>query len=200
MEAAAAGAAQPGRTPVRHPARRLHAAGRRGLRARRRPSCSSRSSRPTSSSTRRRPAARRRASSPGARSPACRRAVIGISADESVGVARPRRSGASSTGSTIAARRADAARSPDAPIEVDDRLRRRRLRRADAGSRPKRSSSSRGRGDLPRSDLHRQGDGRPDRARARRRFQRRRHGALLAHGGQVALFVVKCKAGEVSLR
>ena len=60
-------------------------------------------------------------------------------------------------------------------------LRRRRLRHPDRrvarGHRARRAH----RGDLPRSDLHRQGDGRPDRVRPSAEIQGKPDGAVLAH-------------------
>ena len=180
---------RPGGTPVRHPARRLDAARRRGLRPAPSPNCSSRSIRPTSSSTPRRPAARRPASSPAARSPGWHTRVIGISADEPAAVARARHPRASSPGS--------------APLLGFDA---RPVRRGARSRSTTRSSASgygvptdgvaRGdragganRGALSRSDLHGQGDGRPDRARPRAARSRETDTVLFWHtGGQVGLF------------
>ena len=180
MEAAADELRRVGRTPVRHSARRFHAARRGGIRARGRSSCSSRSIRPTSSSIPRRRAARRRVSSPAARLRAAdprhrhqRRRAGGVARERRA--QDPRRASDRCSASTPA-------RFADARVEVDDRLRRRRLRRADRRSRAKRSSSARGTEALFLDPTYtaKAMAGLIARVRARVLLGRR-HGAVLAH-------------------
>ena len=157
--------------------------------ARRRRAARRRSTRPTSSSTRPRPAARK----PGS-SPAARWRARGRASSASAPTNRPRRSRPTFGGFCRASRiccsdRAHARALAGAEVEVDDRVRRRWLRRADAavarGDRARRAQ----RGAVSRSDLHGQGDGRPASPALAPARSSDAETVLFWHtGGQVGLF------------